>query len=137
MKSDRIDAIYMSIAHEISSLSYCQRKQVGAIIVKDNNILSFGYNGTPSGMSNKCEFSGKTRWIVLHAESNAIVKVAKSTSSSDGATMYTTLSPCDECSKLIVQAGIKRVVFDEIYEGSTKGLNLLKMNKIQVEQIKK
>jgi len=137
MKSDRIDAIYMSIAHEISSLSYCQRKQVGAIIVKDNNILSFGYNGTPSGMANKCELNGKTRWVVLHAESNAIVKIAKSTSSSDGATMYTTLSPCDECSKLIVQAGIKRVVFDEIYEGSTKGLKLLEMNKIQVEQIKK
>ena len=135
MKQEKIDKAYINIAREISALSHCERKQVGAIIVKDNNILSFGYNGTPSGMSNKCELGGKTRWIVLHAESNAIVKVAKSTSSSDGATMYTTLSPCDECSKLIVQAGIKRIVFDEVYEGSIKGLNLLKMNNIQVEQI--
>lgn len=136
MKKEKIDKVYMNIASEISSLSHCVRKKVGAIIVKDNNILSFGYNGTPSGMANKCELDGKTRWVVLHAESNAIVKVAKSTSSSEGATMYTTLSPCDECAKLIVQSGIKRVVFKDVYEGSNKGVTLLFMNNIKVEQIK-
>jgi len=130
-----LDKTYMQIARDISLLSKCVRTKVGAIIVKDNNVLSFGYNGTPSGMDNKCELNNKTLWYVLHAESNAIVKVAKSTQSSEGSVLYTTLSPCDECSKLIMQAGIKRVVFSEMYSGSKNGLNMLIRNNIDVLQI--
>ena len=121
-----LDIVYMNIAGEVSQLSKCSRKKVGAIIVKDNNILSFGYNGTPSGLCNTCEEYDKTKWYVLHAESNAIVKVAKSTNSSSGYTLYCTLSHCKDCSKLIIQAGIIKVVYKEIYEGSTEGLDLMK-----------
>jgi len=130
-----LDIVYMNIAGEVSQLSKCSRKKVGAIIVKDNNILSFGYNGTPSGFCNTCEEDDKTKWSVLHAESNAIVKVAKSTNSSSGSTLYCTLSPCKDCSKLIIQAGIIKVVYKEIYEGSTKGLDLMKQSGIKIIKI--
>lgn len=133
---EKLDKIYMNIARETSSLSLSMRKQVGAIIVKDNNILSFGFNGTPSGMDNSCEDEeGDTLWYVLHAESNAIAKVAKSTSSSEGATMYCTLSPCNDCAKMIIQAGIKRVVYKDQYREHT-GLLLLSTCGVKVEQIK-
>ena len=130
-----LDIVYMNIAGEVSQLSKCSRKKVGAIIVKDNNILSFGYNGTPSGFCNNCEEGNKTKWSVLHAESNAIVKVAKSTNSSSGSTLYCTLSPCRDCSKLIIQAGIVKVVYKEVYEGSTEGLDLMKESGIKIIKI--
>ncbi|MDB4334601.1 deaminase [bacterium] len=130
-----LDIVYMNIAGEVSQLSKCSRKKVGAIIVKDNNILSFGYNGTPSGFCNTCEEDNKTKWSVLHAESNAIVKVAKSTNSSSGSTLYCTLSPCKDCSKLIIQAGIIKVVYKEVYEGSTEGLDLMKESGIKIIKI--
>ena len=130
-----LDIVYMNIAGEVSKLSKCSRKKVGAIIVKDNNILSFGYNGTPSGFCNTCEEDNKTKWSVLHAESNAIVKVAKSTNSSSGSTLYCTLSPCKDCSKLIIQAGIIKVVYKEVYEGSTEGLDLMKESGIKIIKI--
>ena len=130
-----LDIVYMNIAGEVSQLSKCSRKKVGAIVVKDNNILSFGYNGTPSGFCNTCEEDNKTKWSVLHAESNAIVKVAKSTNSSSGSTLYCTLSPCRDCSKLIIQAGIIKVVYREVYEGSTEGLDLMKKSGIKIIKI--
>lgn len=111
--------------------SYCQRRQVGALIVKDKMIISDGYNGTPVGFENVCEDDeGHTKSYVLHAEANAITKVAQSNNSSKGATLYVTASPCIECSKLIIQAGIKRVVFGEIYR-LTDGIELLKRAKIE------
>lgn len=106
--------------------SYCQRRQVGAIIVKDQMIISDGFNGTPSGFENICEDeAGVTKPYVLHAEANAITKVARSNNSSDGSTLYVTASPCLECAKLIIQAGIKRVVYNELYR-ITDGIDLLK-----------
>mgnify|MGYP003299526191 FL=1 len=106
--------------------SYCQRRQVGAIIVKDQMIISDGFNGTPSGFENICEDeTGVTKPYVLHAEANAITKVARSNNSSDGSTLYVTASPCLECAKLIIQAGIKRVVYNELYR-ITDGIDLLK-----------
>ncbi len=111
-KQNRYDKAYLKIALQWSELSYCKRKKVGAIIVKDRMIISDGYNGTPSGFENCCEDEdGLTRWDVLHAEANAILKVARSTQSCEGATLYITLSPCKDCSKLIHQSGIKRVVY--------------------------
>lgn len=105
------------MAQEWGKLSYCKRKQVGAIVVKDRMIISDGYNGTPTGFENICEDEeGYTKWYVLHAEANALSKVAASTQSCEGATLYITLSPCRECSKLIHQAGIKRVVFQIAYK---------------------
>ena len=116
IKLNKYDKAYLQIAREWSLLSYCKRKQVGAIIVKDRMIISDGYNGTPSGFENCCEDDeGLTRWDVLHAEANAILKVARSTQSCEGATLYITLSPCKECSKLIHQSGIKRVVYQNGY----------------------
>ena len=116
IKLNKYDKAYLRIAREWSLLSYCKRKQVGAIIVKDRMIISDGYNGTPSGFDNCCEYDeGLTRWDVLHAEANAILKVARSTQSCEGATLYITLSPCKECSKLIHQSGIKRVVYQNGY----------------------
>ncbi len=115
--------------------SYCKRRQVGALIVKDKMIISDGYNGTPSGFENICEDeSGATKPYVLHAEANAISKVAKSGNSSEGATLYVTASPCLECSKLIIQSGIKRVVYREQYR-LDDGINLLKRAGIEVEQV--
>jgi dCMP deaminase len=115
-KLNKYDKAYLRIATEWGSLSYCKRRQVGAIIVKDRMIISDGYNGTPSGFENCCEDEqGLTRWDVLHAEANAILKVARSTQSCEGSTLYITLSPCKECSKLIHQSGIKRVVYHKGY----------------------
>lgn len=112
--------------------SYCQRRQVGAILVKNNMIISDGFNGTPSGFPNVCEDeSGTTRPYVLHAEANAITKVARSNNSSEGSTLYVTTSPCMECSKLIIQAGIRRVVYSEHYR-ITDGLDLLKRAGIEI-----
>lgn len=117
IKQKKYDIAYLRMAQEWGKLSYCERKQVGAIIVKDRMIISDGYNGTPTGFENFCEDeTGYTKWYVLHAEANAISKVAASTQSCDGATLYITLSPCKECSKLIHQSGIKRVVYSTAYK---------------------
>ena len=116
-KQLRYDTAYMRMAVEWAKLSHCQRKQVGSLIVKDRMIISDGYNGTPTGFENACEDEEHyTKWYVLHAEANAIMKVASSTQSCAGATLYITLSPCKECSKLIHQAGIKRVVYARAYK---------------------
>lgn len=114
--------------------SYCKRRQVGALLVKDRMIISDGYNGTPSGFENVCEENGVTKPYVLHAEANAITKVAKSGNSSEGATLYVTASPCLECSKLIIQAGIKRVVYRDEYR-LTDGVDLLRKAGIEVEKV--
>lgn len=134
-KLNKYDKAYLRIATEWGLLSYCKRKQVGAIIVKDRMIISDGYNGTPSGFENCCEDEdGITRWDVLHAEANAILKVAKSTQSCEGATLYITLSPCKECSKLIHQSGIKRVVYHNGYRDDS-GIQFLLKAGIEVEHI--
>ena len=134
-KQNKYDKAYLRIAAEWSKLSYCQRKQVGAIIVRDRMIISDGYNGTPSGFENCCEDgNGLTKWYVLHAEANAISKVARSTQSCENATLYITLSPCKECSKLIHQSGIKRVVFQNDYK-DTSGLDFLEKAGVEVCQI--
>lgn len=124
-KQEKYDRAYLRIAQEWGKLSFCKRKQVGAIIVKDRMIISDGYNGTPTGFENKCEDEeSNTKWYVLHAEANAILKVASSTQSCEGATLYITLSPCRECSKLIHQSGIKRVVYQVDYKDDS-GLKFL------------
>jgi len=134
-KLNKYDKAYLRMAREWSLLSYCKRKQVGAIIVRDRMIISDGYNGTPSGFENCCEDeSGFTNWYVLHAEANAILKVARSTQTCEGATLYITLSPCKECSKLIHQSGIKRVVFQNDYK-DTSGIDFLVKAGVMVEQI--
>jgi dCMP deaminase len=134
-KLNKYDKAYLRIAKEWSQLSYCKRKQVGAIIVRDRMIISDGYNGTPSGFQNCCEDeAGLTNWYVLHAEANAILKVARSTQTCDGATLYITLSPCQECSKLIHQSGIKRVVYQNGYRDTT-GIDFLLQAGVMVEQI--
>jgi dCMP deaminase len=134
-KLNKYDKAYLRIAKEWSQLSYCKRKQVGAIIVRDRMIISDGYNGTPTGFENCCEDeAGLTNWYVLHAEANAILKVARSTQTCDGATLYITLSPCQECSKLIHQAGIKRVVYQNGYR-DTSGIDFLVQAGVIVEQI--
>ena len=134
-KQIEVDKRYLKMARIWASNSYCKRRQVGALIVKDKMIISDGYNGTPSGMENDCEESPeKTKEYVLHAEANAITKVAKSGNSSDGATLYVTTSPCMECSKLIIQAGIKRVVFSEKYR-IHKGLDLLEEVGVIIDHI--
>jgi len=129
-----LDQRYLKMADIWAQNSYCKRRKVGALLVKDKMIISDGYNGTPSGFENVCEDENdKTKAYVLHAEANAITKVAKSGNSSEGATLYVTSSPCMECSKLIIQAGIKRVVFTESYR-LEDGINLLKRANIEVEQ---
>ena len=115
-KQKKLDKVYMGIAEGVSTLSHCERKKVGCIIVSGNNILSMGYNGTPTGMNNKCERDNMSYWYVLHAESNAIAKVANSSGDCFGSTLYTTMSPCRECAKLIIQAGIHRVVYKDLYK---------------------
>lgn len=131
-KQKQFDKSYLDMAAVWSRNSYCKRRQVGAIIVKDKMIISDGYNGTPSGFENVCEDeNGVTKSYVLHAEANAITKVAKSSNSSDGATLYVTASPCLECSKLIIQAGIKRVVYSEEYR-IMDGVELLRRAGIEV-----
>ncbi|WP_428741032.1 deoxycytidylate deaminase [Tenacibaculum sp.] len=124
-KQLKYDIAYLKMAAEWGQLSHCIRKKVGALIVKDRMIISDGYNGTPSGFENFCEDEeGYTKWYVLHAEANAILKVASSTQSCKGATLYITLSPCQQCSKLIHQAGIKRVVYTSAYKDRS-GLDFL------------
>lgn len=123
------------MAHEWGTLSHCDRKKVGAIIVKNGMIISDGFNGTPTGFDNHCEDEdGYTKWYVLHAEANAILKVAKSTNSCEGATLYLTLSPCKECAKLIHQSGIKRLVYIKEYKDSS-GLKFLKKAGVVLNQI--
>lgn len=132
---NKFDIAYLKMAREWANLSYCERKKVGALIVKDRMIISDGYNGTPSGAENCCEDeNGSTHWYVLHAEANAILKLASSTQSAKDATLYLTLSPCKECSKLILQAGIKKVVFIDKYTDE-EGLNFLKNSNIEIIQI--
>ena len=134
-KQDILDRRYLRMAGIWAENSYCQRRKVGAIIVKNQMIISDGYNGTPSGFENVCEDEqGVTKPYVLHAEANAITKVARSNNSSDGATLYVTSSPCVECAKLIIQAGIKRVVYNEQYR-LTDGVDLLRRAGIECIQI--
>ena len=131
-KQLKLDKQYLKMAKIWAENSYCERRKVGALIVKDKMIISDGYNGTPSGFENICEDEdNKTKPYVLHAEANAITKVAKSGNSSEGATLYVTASPCIECSKLIIQSGIKRVVFVEKYR-KTDGIDLLKRVGIEI-----
>jgi dCMP deaminase len=134
-KQIKYDIAYLKMAIEWGKLSYCKRRQVGALIVKNNMIISDGYNGTPSGLENFCEDeNGYTKWYVLHAEANAITKIASSTQSSDGATLYISLSPCKECSKLIHQAKIKRVVYHNAYKDNS-GLKFLEKAGVELTQI--
>jgi dCMP deaminase len=130
----KFDQRYIEMAEIWAKNSYCKRRQVGALLVKDNMIISDGYNGTPSGFENVCEENGVTKPYVLHAEANAISKVAKSGNNSAGATLYVTASPCIECSKLIIQSGIKRVVYRDEYR-LTDGVDLLKRAGIEVEKV--
>ena len=135
IKQLKYDKAYLRMAKEWAKLSYCDRRQVGAIIVKDRMIISDGYNGTPTGFENICEDDqGYTKWYVLHAEANAILKVAASTQSCKGATLYVTLSPCQGCSKLIHQAGIKRVVYSTQYK-DLSGIEFLEKAGIEVQFI--
>ena len=131
-KQLKYDIAYMKMAMEWSKLSHCERKKVGALLVKDRMIISDGFNGTPTGLDNHCEDEdGYTHWFVLHAEANAILKVANSTQSCKGATLYITLSPCKECSKLIHQSGIVRVVFLNAYR-DTSGVDFLKNAGVEI-----
>jgi len=134
-KQMRYDQAYLRMAREWSKLSHCTRRQVGAIIVKNGMVISDGYNGTPSGFDNCCEDEeGATLWYVLHAEANAISKVARSTNNAQNSTLYLTLSPCRDCSKMILQVGIRRVVYAEIYKDGS-GLELLEDAGIEIEHI--
>ena len=135
-KKIRYDRAYLRLAESWAKLSHCTRKKVGAIIVKDQMIISDGYNGTPSGFPNACENdNGETHWYVLHAEANAILKVSKSTNNTAGSTLYLTHSPCKDCSKLILQSGIKRLVYMEQYK-DTSGLSFLAEAGLEIIQIK-
>ena len=132
-KQQKLDMRYLRMARIWAENSYCQRRQVGALVVKNKMIISDGYNGTPSGFENVCEDDNNvTKPYVLHAEANALTKVARSNNSSDGATLYVTASPCLECSKLIIQSGIKRVVYGEEYR-IMDGVELLKRAGVEVE----
>lgn len=132
---EKFDKSYLEMAAIWARNSYCKRRQVGALLVKDKMIISDGYNGTPSGFENICEDGdGVTKPYVLHAEANAISKVAKSNNSAQGATLYVTASPCIECSKLIIQSGIKRVVYRDQYR-LTDGIDLLRRAGVEVEHL--
>ena len=134
-KQHILDIRYLRMARIWAENSYCERRKVGAIVVKDKMIISDGYNGTPEGFENVCEDSNKiTKPYVLHAEANAITKLARSSNNSEGATLYVTASPCMECSKLIIQSGIKRVVYGEKYR-LEDGINLLKRAGVDVEYL--
>jgi len=135
-KQLKYDEAYMRMALEWAKLSYCDRKKVGALIVKDRMIISDGFNGTPTNFENCCEEEGYTKWYVLHAEANAILKVAASTQSCVNSTLYITLSPCKECSKLIHQSGIKRVVYANQYKDTT-GLEFLEKAGVELTYLKK
>ncbi|MBC7556779.1 MAG: dCMP deaminase family protein [Chryseobacterium sp.] len=133
----KFDIAYLKMALEWGKLSYCERKKVGALIVKDRMIISDGYNGTPSGFENCCEDEdGNTLWYVLHAEANAILKLAGSTQSAKKSTLYITLSPCKQCSKLILQAGIRKLVYIEDYS-DFDGISFLKEHEIEILKIDK
>ena len=134
-KQLKYDQAYLKMAFEWAKLSHCDRKQVGALIVKDRMIISDGFNGTPTGFENCCEDDGTTKWYVLHAEANAILKVASSTQSCKNSTLYITLSPCKECSKLIHQSGIKRVVYAHAYK-DTSGLDFLEKAGVELTHLK-
>jgi dCMP deaminase len=136
---DKLDQTYMRMAEELAKLSYAQRKKVGCLVVKDTQIISEGYNGTPKGFDNSCEYVNYvdemyTKEEVLHAESNAITKLARSTNSSAGATLYCTLAPCFQCAKLIIQSGIERVVYKDMY--AKNGLALLDKAGVTITQLK-
>ena len=132
-KQLRYDIAYMKMTEEWAKLSHCTRKNVGALIVKDKMIIADGYNGSPSGFPNECENDeGQTHWYVLHAEANAITKLARSHNSAEGSTLYITLSPCRDCAKLILQAGIKRVVYKSAYK-DTSGVDFLTKSSIVTE----
>lgn len=134
-KQRLLDKRYLRMARIWAENSYCQRRKVGAILVKDQMIISDGYNGTPAGFENVCEGGdGKTKPYVLHAEANAITKVARSSNSSEGSTLYITASPCLECSKLIIQAGIRRVVYNDLYR-IQDGLNVLRRAGVECEHL--
>jgi dCMP deaminase len=134
LKQLRYDLAYLRMAKEWAKLSHCTRKQVGALLVKNGVIISDGYNGTPSGFPNMCENeSGETHWYVLHAEANAILKVAKSTNNAHGSTLYITLSPCRDCCKLILQSGIQRMVYLDAYKDNT-AIDFLRNSGIEVVQ---
>jgi dCMP deaminase len=135
-KQLKYDEAYMRMALEWAKLSHCERKQVGALIVKERMIISDGFNGTPTGFENCCEDEGNTKWYVLHAEANAILKVASSTQSCKNSTLYITLSPCKECSKLIHQSGIKRVVYANQYKDTT-GLEFLEKAGVELTYLNK
>tara|TARA_Y100001951_G_C11085053_1_gene153517 strand:+ start:43 stop:474 length:432 start_codon:yes stop_codon:yes gene_type:complete len=135
----KLDTTYMSMARELAKLSYAEKRKVGCLIVRDTQIISEGYNGTPRGFNNKCEYVDHvdelwTKDEVLHAESNAITKLARSTNSSEGATLYVTCCPCFECAKLIIQSGIERVVYEDNYR-KIQGLELLEEAGITLEQL--
>ena len=135
-KQQKYDLAYLAMAKRWGELSHCTRKKVGALIVKDRMIISDGYNGTPTGFENPCEDEENyTKWYVLHAEANAIMKVARSTNDCKGATLYLTLSPCKECSKLIHQSGIKRLVYLNEYKDTT-GLDFLKKANVETLHFK-
>jgi dCMP deaminase len=134
-KQLKYDEAYMRMSLEWAKLSYCDRKKVGALIVKDRMIISDGFNGTPTNFENCCEEEGITKWYVLHAEANAILKVAASTQSCKNSTLYITLSPCKECSKLIHQSGIKRVVYLNEYKDTT-GLEFLEKAGVELTYLK-
>lgn len=134
-KKLRYDKAYLRMAQTWAELSHCERKKVGALIVRDGRIISDGYNGTPAGFPNCCEDQqGNTEWYVLHAEANAILKVARSTNDCSGATLFITLSPCKDCSKLVLQAGIKRVVYMMEYKDTT-GVDFLRSAGVEVVHI--
>ncbi len=134
-KQRKYDVAYLRMAQEWSKLSHCKRRQVGALIVRDKMIISDGYNGTPTGFENVCEDEeGATKWYVLHAEANAILKVASSTQSCDGATLYITMSPCKDCSKLIHQSGIKRLVYLQGYKDDS-GVKFLEKAGVSITHI--
>jgi len=123
-KQQKLDKTFINIAKEVGTLSHCTRSKVGAVLVKDGNVISFGYNGTPAGMDNGCEENNVTKDEVIHAEMNAILKAAKSGNSVEGSTLYLTLSPCKECSKLILQSGVKKVVYLNTYR-NLEGIQFL------------
>ena len=131
-KQQKLDKTFINIAKEVGTLSHCTRSKVGAVLVKDGNVISFGYNGTPAGMDNGCEENNVTKEEVIHAEMNAILKAAKSGNAVEGSTLYLTLSPCKECSKLILQSGVKKVVYLNTYR-NLDGIQFLSQF-IEVEQ---
>ncbi len=133
-KQEKYDRTYLKMALEWSKLSHCVRKKVGAIIVKNGMIVSDGYNGMPSGLNNCCETNDETNWNVIHAEANAILKCARHGQSCDGSTLYQTHSPCKDCSKLILQSGIKRLVYIEDYK-DLSGIEFLRAAGIEINRI--